>query len=138
MFQLLVYPVTDCTRGHGSYVTNSVGYGLSHAGMGWFIDHYIAGSGTALDDWRVSPLFGSNEAVAATPPALVITAEFDPLRDEGDAYAARLAALGVPTSHVRFGGMFHGFFSLAAFLDDGRAANALAAAALEAALDRTT
>jgi acetyl esterase len=66
----------------------------------------------------------------------VITAEFDPLRDEGDAYAARLAALGVPTSHLRVSGMFHGFFSLADFLDDGRIAHAAAAAALKAALDR--
>jgi acetyl esterase len=66
----------------------------------------------------------------------VITAEFDPLRDEGDAYAARLASLGVATSHVRFSGMFHGFFSLADFLDDAKAAHALAAASVKAALSR--
>jgi acetyl esterase len=136
VFQLLVYPVTDCTRSHPSYVDNGDGYFLTAAGMGWFIDHYVDGTGVALDDWRVSPLFGSDDAIAATPPALVITAEHDPLRDEGDAYAAKLTALGVPTSHVRFGGMFHGFFSMGEFVDDGIAATALAAAALGAALDR--
>jgi len=135
-FQLLVYPVTDCTRSHPSHVENAEGYFLGTAGMQWFIDHYISASGTRADDPRVSPMFANDSAVAATPPALVITAEFDPLRDEGDAYAAKLAACGVPTSHVRFGGMFHGFFSLGDFLDDGRSANALAAAALKAALER--
>ena len=104
--------------------------------MAWFIDHYLAGSGTQPDDPRVSPLFGDDASIGATPPALVITAELDPLRDEGDAYAARLAGLGVPTSHVRFGGMIHGFFSLGDYLDDGRSANALAAAAVGAALGR--
>lgn len=134
--QLLVYPVTDCTRSQPSYVTNGDGYFLSSDGMGWFIDHYLSGGHGAPDDPRVSPLFASDTALAAGPPALVITAEFDPLRDEGDAYAERLAAVGVPTSHVRFGGMFHGFFSLADFLDDAKAALALAAASVKAALDR--
>jgi acetyl esterase len=137
VFQLLIYPVTDCTRSMPSYTENGEGYFLSRDGMGWFIDHYLSGEPTALDHPLVSPLFATDEAIAATPPALVITAEFDPLRDEGDAYAARLAAAGVPTSHVRFGGMFHGFFSLGDFLDDGASANALAAVALRRALRRS-
>jgi acetyl esterase len=136
VFQLLVYPVTDCSRSHPSHVDNAEGYFLSSVGMQWFIDHYIESSGVDPRDPRVSPLFGTDTAIAATPPALVVTAEFDPLRDEGDAYAAKLAACGVATSHVRFGGMFHGFFSLADFLDDAKMANALAAAAVKAALDR--
>ena len=135
-FQLLVYPVTDCTRAQPSYEQNATGYFLSRDGMGWFIDHYLSGGQGSPTDPRVSPLFASDVALASAPPALVITAEFDPLRDEGDAYAARLAAAGVPTSHVRFGGMFHGFFSLGDFVDDGLAANALAAAAVGAALSR--
>jgi acetyl esterase len=136
VYQLLVYPVTDCTRSHQSHVDNAEGYFLSSVGMQWFIDHYIARTGIDPRDPRVSPLFAGDEAIARTPPTLVITAEFDPLRDEGDAYASRLAECGVATSHVRFGGMFHGFFSLADFLDDGKSANALAAAAVKAALDR--
>ena len=135
--QLLAYPVVDCTRASASYTENATGYFLTRAGMGWFIDHYLAGPAGSPTDPRVSPLFAADHVVAATPPALVITAELDPLRDEGDAYAARLAALGVPTSHVRFGGMVHGFLSFSDFLDDGRAGVALAAAAVGAALGRT-
>lgn len=136
VFQLLVYPVTDCTCSLPSHQENGTGYFLSAAGMRWFIDHYLTGGRTSPSDPRVSPLLAGDHALAATPPALVITAEYDPLRDEGDAYAARLAAAGVATSHVRFGGMFHGFFSLGDYLDDGRSANALAAAALGSALGR--
>jgi acetyl esterase len=136
VYQLLVYPVTDCTRSYPSYTENAAGPFLTRDGMGWFIDHYLSGGQGRPDDPRVSPLFAGDTAVAATPPALVITAEFDPLRDEGDAYAARLGALGVPTSHVRMSAMFHGFFSLADFLDDGRIAHAAAAAALKAAFTR--
>ena len=136
VWQLLVYPVTDCTQAAASYTSNGSDYFLTKAGMTWFIDHYLSGAAGSPTDPRVSPLFAADHVVAATPPALVITAEFDPLRDEGDAYAARLAELGVATSHVRFGGMIHGFFSLADFLDDGKSANALAAAAMKAALSR--
>lgn len=136
VFQLLVYPVTDCTCSQPSYTDNAEGYFLSASAMAWFIDHYLSGGVGSPRDPRVSPLFAADHVLAATPPALVITAEFDPLRDEGDAYAARLASLGVPTSHVRFGGMFHGFFSLGDFVDDGAAAVALAAAALGKALNR--
>jgi len=136
VFQLLVYPVTDCTQALPSHVENEEGPFLTKAGMRWFIELYLAGGQHSTADPRVSPLFASDAAVGATPSALVITADHDPLRDEGDAYAHRLAALGVATSHVRFGGMFHGFFSLADFLDDGKTANALAGAAVKAALDR--
>ncbi|MCU1395352.1 MAG: esterase [Ilumatobacteraceae bacterium] len=136
-FQLLVYPVTDARCDAPSYVENGEGYFLTAASMQWFIGHYLSGDASALDDPRLSPLRADDEAVRNSPPTLVITAEFDPLRDEGDRYAARLASLGVPTSHVRFGGMFHGFFSMGEFLDDGRTAVALAAEAVKVALDRS-
>ena len=134
-YQLLVYPVTDARCGTASYTENGDGYFLTAASMSWFIGHYLSGGAGSPDDPRVSPLLGDDAALRNSPPTLVITAEFDPLRDEGDQYAARLASLGVPTSHVRFGGMFHGFFSLADFVDDGRTAIALAAESLKAALD---
>jgi acetyl esterase len=135
VYQLLIYPVTDLTRSHASYEENATGYFLTRNAMGWFIDHYLSG-GAAPTDPRVSPLFAADHVIAATPPAMVITAEFDPLRDEGDAYAVKLAAAGVATSHVKFQGMFHAFFSLSEFLDDARAAHALAGSALASAFNR--
>ena len=134
-YQLLVYPATDLTRSFPSFVENAAGPQLTAAGMAWFVDHYLGGA-TSETDPRVSPHFAADHVVAASPPTLLITAEYDPLRDEGDAYAARLASLGVPTSHVRFSGMYHGFFSLADFLDDAIAANRLAGAAVGRALSR--
>jgi acetyl esterase len=136
VFQLLVYPATDLGCSYPSYVENSTGYFLTTAGVKWFVGHYLSGRAGTTNDPRVSPQFADDAALAASPPALVITAEFDPLRDEGDAYAARLASLGVPTSHVRFSGMVHGFFSLGDFLDDGSAATALAASHLRSAFNR--
>jgi acetyl esterase len=135
-YQLLVYPSTDLTRSFPSFVENAQGPQLTAAGMGWFIDHYLSGIATSLTDPRVSPHFAPDDVVAVSPPTLMITAQYDPLRDEGDAYAARLAALGVPTSHVRFSGMYHGFFSLADFYDDAIAANHMAGAAVGRALSR--
>jgi acetyl esterase len=135
-YQMLIYPVTDCTQQQPSYSDNADGPFLTKAGMTWFIEHYLTGGAAERDDPRVSPLFAAEHVLAATPPALVITAEYDPLRDEGDAYALRLAEAGVPTSHVRFGGMFHAFFSLGDFLDDAQAAHALAGTSLAAALNR--
>lgn len=136
VYQVLVYPVTDATRTLPSYAENATGYFLTAEGMRWFVHHYLSGTQGSTSDPRVSPLHAPDDVLAATPPALVVTAEFDPLRDDGDEYARRLAALGVPTSHVRFGGMIHGFFSLADFLDDGRAANALVAASVAAVFGR--
>lgn len=133
-FQLLVYPVTDARMGTNSYVENTEGHFLTTAAMRWFVDHYLAGDSGSADDPRVSPLLASDDALAASPPALVITAGFDPLRDEGIAYADRLTSLGVVTSHVHYPGQIHGFFSLPHMLGEARSAQALAAQALADAL----
>jgi acetyl esterase/lipase len=134
-YQLLVYPVTDARMGHPSIAENADGYFLTSTSMRWFYDHYLSGGGTA-DDPRVSPLLADRDVLAAAPPAMVITAEFDPLRDEGGAYAALLADAGVPTTHIRFDGQIHGFFSMFGLLDDARSAQALAAEALHTAFTR--
>jgi acetyl esterase len=136
VFSLLVYPVTDARLGQPSHDENAEGYFLSTAGMRWFIDHYLSGGMGSPDDPRVSPLLADDAALAVSPPTLVITAGYDPLRDEGSAYAERLHAVGVPTSLVHYPGMFHGFFSLGAFIDDGRTALALAGEALRTHLGR--
>jgi acetyl esterase len=135
-YQLLVYPATDLTCSFPSFEENAAGPQLTAAGMRWFINHYLGGTLTNPTDPRVSPHFAADHVVAASPPTMMITAQYDPLRDEGDAYANRLAALGVPTSHVRFNGMHHGFFSLADFYDDAIAANRMAGAALGRVLSR--
>jgi acetyl esterase len=129
-FQVLVYPCTDLTLGHPSIVENGEGYFLTRAGMEWFMGHYL----TDLDpkDPIVSPLF--IDSCVGLPPALVITAEFDPLRDEGEAYAERLRADGVPVEAIRYDGQIHAFFSMAAILDDARDAIDRAGAALAEAL----
>ncbi len=135
-YQMLVYPATDLTCSFPSFTENADGPNLTAAGMRWFVDHYLGGTSTSLTDPRVSPHFAADHVVAASPPSMVITAQYDPLRDEGDAYAARLASLGVPTSHVRFSGMYHGFFSQVDFLDDAVAASQMAGAALGRVLSR--
>ena len=135
VYQLLIYPVTDCRLQHPSHQENKDGPFLTHAAMKWFVDHYVSGADISLSDPRLSPLFESDTNLAAAPPACVITAEFDPLRDEGDAYATKLAAVGVPVSHVRFSGQFHGFLSLADFVDDGKAALSMSASLLRAAFN---
>lgn len=129
-FQLLVYPVTDARMDHASYAENGEGYFLTATSMTWFVDHYLSGDLGSPTDPRVSPLLAADDVLAASPPTLVITAGLDPLRDEGVAYADRLAELGVRTSHVHFPDQIHGFFSMAHYLGDARAAAALAAQAL--------
>jgi acetyl esterase len=129
-FQLLVYPVTDLRMDTESYEANAEGYFLTRETMQWFRAHYL-GDAPVLDDPRWSPLAADDAAFAGLPPALVITAEFDPLRDEGEAYGTRLAAAGVDTTTTRYDGMIHGFFSMADFLPDGRAAITQAAESLK-------
>jgi acetyl esterase len=129
-FQLLVYPVTDCTMSSPSMDENAEGYFLTKAGMQWFVGHYL-GDGDPKDP-AVSPLHADN--LAGLPPAMVITAEFDPLRDEGEAYAAALRDAGVTVVHTRYDGQIHGFFGMASLLDDGQHAVDRAGTALRAAL----
>jgi acetyl esterase len=129
-FQLLVYPVTDCTLSHPSIEENAEGYFLTKDAMVWFTGHYLGGHDPK--DPSVSPLHA--DSLAGLPPAMVITAEFDPLRDEGEAYAAALADAGVPVDAIRYEGQIHGFFGMASMLDDGQAAVDRAGAALRAAL----
>lgn len=123
-FQLLIYPVTEPNFETRSYQDNATGYLLTRSAMQWFWDHYVPGAETHNPAYA-SPLRATN--LRDLPPALVITAEFDPLRDEGEEYAARLASLGVPTSTVRFNGQIHAFFGMSEVLDDAAAAIALSA-----------
>ena len=105
--QLLVCPVTDCTFDRPSYNDNATGYFLTRSLMYWFWDLYC--SPADRTDPRVSPLRGN---VAGLPPALVVTCEFDPLRDEGIAYAEAMAAAGVPVEQLRARGHFHSSFAM--------------------------
>ncbi len=131
-FQLLVYPVTDMHLSHSSIDENADGYFLTKADMTWFRGHYCAN-----EDWsdpRTSPLRATDEAVRGVAPALVITAEYDPLRDEGEAYAAKLQAAGVDARASRYDSVIHGFFSMSDLVPEGKAAIDEAAEALRAAL----
>jgi acetyl esterase len=109
--QVLVYPVVDCDLDTPSYRENGKGYFLTGADMGWFFSCYT-GDGETRTEWRVSPLRAPDLREVA--PAVVITAEFDPLRDEGRAYAHALEQAGVPVVHHQYDGMIHGFFGLSA------------------------
>jgi acetyl esterase len=134
--QVLVYPVTDCDFTTPSYIDNREGYLLSQDEMHWFFSCYMRG-GADPTDWRVSPLRAPD--VSGVAPALVLTAEYDPLRDEGEAYARRLAETGIPVQQHRYDGMIHAFFGLSAAFDASRDAIDRAATALRRAfgtLDR--
>ena len=135
-FQMLIYPVTDATRSSQSYKDNGEGYRLTAAGMKWFCDHYLSGSMGTPTDPRVSPLFADATTLTSAPPAIVITAEYDPLRDEGEQYAHRLIEAGVACSLTRYYGQVHGFFSMSQYVDDGASAITQAATATRIALER--
>lgn len=129
-FQLLVYPGTDLTMSHGSIEENGDGYLLTKDHMTWFTGHYV-GDGDRTHP-RVSPLYADD--VAGAPDAFVLTAEFDPLRDEGEAYAKKLADAGVDVDATRYDGMIHAFFQMNAVIDVADRAIDDAAAALRRAL----
>jgi acetyl esterase len=111
--QVLVYPVTDYEFESPSMIDNAKGYFLETESMQWFFDHY-ARTRDDFADWRLSPLRARD--VSRVAPAVVVTAEYDPLRDQGEAYGKRLQDAGVTAEIVRGIGVFHGFFGMHAFM----------------------
>jgi len=129
-FQLLVYPLVDFTDESPSMREYGSGHFLTTELMDYFADHYLPRPIDRRQAWA-SPLHANLKQL---PPALVLTAECDPLRDQGEAFAQRLQEAGVPTVLKRYDGMFHPFLSLAGVIDGGQTAIADAAAALRSAL----
>jgi acetyl esterase len=124
VFQLLLYPVTDVAAKSASYATYASGYLLTEAGMDWFTDNYFP-DGLGKDEWRASPLRA--EDLGGLPPAYVATCVPDVLRDEGEAYAARLHEAGVPVAVQRHG-LLHGFFNMSVARSSQRAIAQIAGA----------
>ena len=130
-FQLLIYPATDMRRNAPSHTANGEGYLLTKDTLAYFHDLYVTEAADDLD-WRASPLLHTD--LSGLPPALVLTAGFDPLRDEGMAYAARLTAAGNRASYVCFERQIHGFITMGKVLDEANTAVALCAIEMRRAL----
>jgi acetyl esterase len=133
VLQWLIYPVTDALEESASYQRFSEGYYLTRTGMRWFKDHYLGRSGEGRDDPRASPLRATS--LEGLPPAFVQTAGFDPLRDEGRAYAERLLEAGVDVDYRNYPGLIHGFFSMGGVIEAARAATEEGFAVLRRAFD---
>jgi len=129
-FQLLIYPGTDMRAVAPSHTTNGEGYLLTRDTIGYFRGHYI--DAPQYGDWRASPLLHPD--LSRLPPALVLTAGFDPLRDEGRQYADALSAAGTSAQYVCFERQIHGFITMGRVLDEANTGVALCAAALRRAL----
>ncbi len=117
--QVLVYPVCDAAAGTESYQANGEGFLLTATTMAWFWDCYLGPDGDPADP-LASPIHAPD--LTGLPPALVITAEYDPLRDEGEAYARHLDGFGVPVTLHRFDGLIHGFLGMEAIIPEADAA----------------
>jgi acetyl esterase len=133
VFQLLVYPVTDYEFTSTSMIENAEGYFLTTDEMRWFYGHYLT-TPSQGEDSLVSPLRATD--LGALPPGFVLTAEFDPLRDQGNAYARALQAAGNDIALQQYGGVFHGFFGMTDLIDVSKEAMQDAVAALQRAFGR--
>ena len=129
-FQLLIYPATDMRAVAPSHTTNGQGYMLTNDSIAYYRGNYIAEQAD-WSDWRASPLLAPSHA--GLPPALVMTAGFDPLRDEGLQYANALSAAGVPTQYVCFERQIHGFITMGRVIEEAHTAVGLCGAALRRA-----
>lgn len=132
-FQLLIYPGTDMTMSQPSIEENAEGYLLEKEQIAWFLDHYLPEREDRLDP-RASPLRAESHEELA--PALVISAEFDPLRDESTAYVEKLQAAGVSAELSEYKGAIHAFMQFAPMMSIGQRSADEACAALRAALDQ--
>jgi acetyl esterase len=131
-FQLLIYPVTQLGQPEmPSMRENAKGYFLERESMLWFTRLYCPDAAHRADP-RLSPLLATD--LSGLPPAYVVTAGFDPLRDEGKAYADKLDSAGVPVTYVNYPGMIHGFFSMRGLVPKAREAVAASAAAVREGL----
>ena len=128
--QLLIYPATDMRAQAPSHTHNGQGYLLTRDTIAYFQGHYL--DAQQLTDWRASPLLHGN--LAGLAPALVLTAGFDPLRDEGRQYADSLSAAGTPTQYVCFERQIHGFITMGRVIDEATTAIGLCGLALQRAL----
>jgi acetyl esterase len=117
--QVLIYPATDFTMTHPSHREPETSILLTHSVIRWFRDHYLNGAGD-VGDWRASPARATT--FARLPPAYVLTAGADPLRDEGNEYAGRLKDAGVAVTWRTFPGQFHGFFTMGKLLQQANVA----------------
>ncbi len=130
--QALIYPCTDMDpSAWPSMEENASGYFLTRDFMHWFYDQYVPDAEQRTDP-RAAPIHAADHT--NLPPAIVVTAEYDPLRDEGEAYADKLAAAGVPVTKARYDGMMHGFFGMSDAIDRAADAQAEVASFLVAAL----
>ncbi|PWI57454.1 alpha/beta hydrolase [Sulfoacidibacillus thermotolerans] len=109
IFQALIYPVTDLSTDFPSYTAYGQGYGLTKESMEWYIKQYVNHTNERQNPFA-APL--QAEDLSELPAALVLTAEFDPLRDEAEAYATKLATAGIPVTVSRYPGMIHGFVNM--------------------------
>jgi acetyl esterase len=125
--QVLIYPATQASFEMLSYYENAEGYWLLTKDVIWFWTNYLGGSAAARQDPYACP--GTASDLCGLPPAVVITGDFDPVRDDGDIYALKLRAAGVPVVARRFPGMIHGFVALPAEIPSGRSAIAMIARA---------
>ena len=131
VFQVLIYPATDQRRGAPSHQTNGQGYLLTSDSITYYHDHYLPDPAQDLD-WRASPLL--RDDLANLPPAFVLTAGYDPLRDEALQYSQRLSEAGNRATHICFERQIHGFITMGKVLDEANTAVALCAAELRRAL----
>ena len=127
--QVLIYPATDFAMKHPSHSEPETSILLTHTVIRWFRDHYLNGAADG-QDWRASPALA--KTLAGLPPAYVLTAGADPLRDEGNEYAARLKDAGVAVTTRTFPGQFHGFFTMGKLLPQANVAASEIAAWLKA------